>query len=356
MSPPPPIAMSGILRYIPTLVLGGLGGFVAYHLNMPLPWLLGALITTTAVSLAGIRLGSPGRVRKAVLVVIGVMLGSAFAPGMASDFAAWSGSLIIMLIATASMMVVAVWFSHRIAGHSLDTAIYAGAPGGLSSLLPMAQEAGADLRAVGMTHAVRILVLLVSIPPLLNLIGHVDISASRSNTSQWLSFPGLEDSGWLAGAAVVGVVVGRLLRLPNSLLFGPALASSVLHLSGTTHAVLPPALIALAQVIIGTSVGVRFVGVTLREMARQLGLALIQAVMLTVLAVVAAWVGHELTGYSVAAALIAYMPGGAPELSLVALALNIEPAFVTSHHLLRITVLLITLPLLIGWLTRKVAR
>ena len=66
--------------------------------------------------------------------------------------------------------------------------------------------------------------------------------------------------------------------------------------SSDSHAVLPPALIALAQVVIGTSVGVRFVGVALSDMARQLGLAVVQALILVVLAVaipalVLAWLG-----------------------------------------------------------------
>lgn len=51
---------------------------------------------------------------------------------------------------------------------------------------------------------------------------------------------------------------------------------------------------------------------------------------------------------SLPAALLAYMPGGAPELSLVALSLGIDPAFVTAHHLLRITVLILLMPVLLA--------
>ncbi len=349
----PTLLPPGAWRFLPTLALGSLGGFIAYLIDLPLPWLLGALITTTLASLAGVRLGSPGRLRKGVLVVIGVMLGSAFTPELSGDITAWAASAAIMLAATAVMMVVAVAFSYRVAGHSLDTALYAGAPGGLSALLMMAHESGADLRAVGITHAVRILVLLLAIPPILGLFGHVDLAGASNGPAQWSQLPSLAGTAWLVVAAALGAVVGRVLRLPNALLFGPALVSSLLHFSGLTHAMLPPALIALAQVVIGTSVGVRFVGVALSDMARQLGLAVVQALILVVLAVAAAWVGQALTGISVAAALLAYMPGGAPELSLVALSLNIEPAFVTSHHLLRITVLLVALPPLVGWAHRR---
>uniref|UniRef100_UPI003A8F5AFF AbrB family transcriptional regulator n=1 Tax=Halomonas cupida TaxID=44933 RepID=UPI003A8F5AFF len=356
MNLPSPAAAQGLLRYLPTLALGTIGGSIAWLCHLPLPWLLGAMIATTLTSLAGIRLGSPGRARQAVLVIIGVMLGSAFTPELSGDLTSWVLSLAIMLAATAAMMVVAVWFSWRVAGQSLDTALYSGAPGGLSVLLLMAHESGADLRAVGISHAVRILVLLLAIPPILGAIGHIDLGSGSSTATQWLVMPAAEDIAWLIAAAVLGVWLGRLLRLPNRLLFGPALVSSVLHFTGVTHAALPPLLVALAQVIIGTSVGVRFVGVALGDMARQLGLAVVQALMLTALAVLAAWLGHLLTGYSMAAALLAYMPGGAPELSLVALSLDIEPAFVTSHHLLRITVLILAMPILLGLIRRYLTR
>ncbi|MBS9405515.1 AbrB family transcriptional regulator [Halomonas sp. TRM85114] len=339
--------MARFCRFLPTLVLGLAGGGLAYWLQMPLPWLLGAMLATTAASLMGCRLRSPGRGRKGVLVVIGVMLGSAFTPDMSGDLPLWGASLVIMLLATAMMMGFSVWFSRRIAHHSLDTALYAGVPGGVSAVTGMALDSNADLRVVGMTHAVRILILLAAIPPVLKWIGHVSLQPTGMSLNQWLWLPSLTDAAWLAVAGALGVWLGQRLRLPNALLFGPALISAGLHLSGLTHAVLPPTLIAMAQVVIGISVGVRFTGTSLAEVGHTLTMATLQAVVLLLIAILAAWGIHALTGVSLAAALLAYMPGGAPELSLVALSLGIDPAFVTSHHLLRITVLILVLPLLL---------
>ncbi|WP_275285734.1 AbrB family transcriptional regulator [Halomonas elongata] len=342
----PPIIAS-LLRFLPTLALGLAGGAAAFAVNLPLPWLLGAMIATTVASLCGARLRSPGRGRKGVLVVIGVMLGSAFTPQMSGDLGLWSLSLAVMLVATAAMMAFSVWFSQRIAGHSRETALYAGVPGGVSTITVMAMASGADLRVVGMTHAVRILVLLVAIPPVLQAIGHVDLAGATPDPSRWLWLPGPVDAAWLVAAGLGGLWLARLLRLPNALLFGPALISAALHLTGITHAAVPPTLLALAQVLIGVSVGVRFAGTSLARVGHALVMAAAQALVLLAIAVLAAWFGHLLTGYSAAAALLAYMPGGAPELSLVALTLGIDPAFVTTHHLLRISVLVLILPALL---------
>lgn len=340
-------------KLLPTLAIGAVGGGIAYALEIPLPWLLGALIATTVLSLGGVRLRAPTTSRKAVLVVIGVMLGAAFTPDMTGDVALWSTSLALMLLTTAVMMAFSVWFGRRIAGYSMDTAMYSGVPGGVSAVTMMAADSQADLRVVGLTHAVRILVLLLAIPPVLSLIGHVNVQSRAMSLAEWLSMPAFGDTLLLIGAGVIGMWLGRRLHLPNPLLFGPVLLSGALHITGVTEAAIPPTIVALAQIIIGVSVGVRFGGTSLATVGVNLLMAVLQAVALLLIAIAAAWLVHALTGYSAAAALLAYMPGGAPELSLVALSLGIDPAFVTSHHLLRITVLIMVMPLLLKAFQRR---
>ncbi|MFC3292733.1 AbrB family transcriptional regulator [Modicisalibacter luteus] len=339
----------------PTLAIGAAGGGIAYVLAIPLPWLLGALIATTLLSLGGVRLRAPTTSRKAVLVVIGVMLGAAFTPDMAGDVTLWGTSLALMLLTTAVMMAFSVWFGRRIAGYSMDTAMYSGVPGGVSAVTMMAADSDADLRVVGLTHAVRILVLLLAIPPALSLIGHVSLQPRSMTLAEWLSVPAFGDALLLTGAGVIGMWLGRRLHLPNPLLFGPVLLSGALHVTGVTEAAIPPTIVALAQIIIGVSVGVRFGGTSLTTVGVNLLMAVLQAVALLLIAIAAAWLVHAITGYSAAAALLAYMPGGAPELSLVALSLGIDPAFVTSHHLLRITVLIMVMPLLLRAFQRRQA-
>lgn len=328
------------------MLVGSVGGSLAYVSDMPLPWLLGAMLSTTALSLTKIRLPAPTASRKVVLAVIGVMLGSAFTPNIAGNAGQWGASLVIMLISTVFMMVVSVWLSHRVAGNSMETSVYAGMPGGLSVVTLMAADSDADLRVVVLNHAVRILVLLLVIPPVLQAIGHVSLQPPETTPAQWLALPSMGETLLLITAGVAGAWLGRCLRLPNPLLFGPVLVSAALHIAGISEAAVPPVVAAIAQIFIGVSIGVRFAGKPLASMSLNLTLAVIQALLLMLIAAAAAWLGHLITGYSPAATLLAYVPGGAPELSLVALSLNIEPAFVTSHHLLRISVLILVMPLL----------
>ena len=63
-----------------TLALGALGGVLFYALNLPLPWMLGAIVVTLIGTLAGGNLTGPEKARPYVVAVIGVMLGSGFKP------------------------------------------------------------------------------------------------------------------------------------------------------------------------------------------------------------------------------------------------------------------------------------
>ena len=65
---------------------------------------------------------------------------------------------------------------------------------------------------------------------------------------------------------------------------------------------------------------------------------------------------HPLTGYSLTLLLLAFIPGGLTEMSLIALALGVDPAFVVTHHGVRVSlVVLIALPAF-AWLTDGAAR
>ena len=65
--------------------------------------------------------------------------------------------------------------------------------------------------------------------------------------------------------AVVGSVLGLKYKLPGGALFGALLLSALFHLTSLTDVKPPSFIVASAQVILGTSLGVRFHGITKEE-------------------------------------------------------------------------------------------
>lgn len=123
--------------------------------------------------------------------------------------------------------------------------------------------------------------------------------------------------------------------------------SGLAALSGTDIVVLPDLFKVAIFILTGAMIGSRFVNTHWREISRILPIALVamSITMLTsaAIAVPAAW----LTGFNTAQLMLAYAPGGAEVMSLIALATGHDPAFVGLHHIIRLLAMAGFFPLLV---------
>jgi uncharacterized membrane protein AbrB (regulator of aidB expression) len=78
------------LRLAGTIALGGLGGALAAWAGLPLAWMIGAMLATTAGAMAGLPLAVPPVLRSLFVVVLGVMLGSSFTPAILDRLGEWA--------------------------------------------------------------------------------------------------------------------------------------------------------------------------------------------------------------------------------------------------------------------------
>ena len=130
-------------------------------------------------------------------------------------------------------------------------------------------------------------------------------------------------------------------------------ASAAVHLLGLTHASPPVIVVAVAQILLGASVGARFAGLTYRDLGRVLRLGGIATLILLTVTGIFAVALHAITGSPFESIVLAFSPGGLTEMSLVALALNVDTAFVATHHIVRITVVVMIVPFLFKIMRRR---
>ena len=225
-------------------------------------------------------------------------------------------------------------------------------------MIALSDQLGGDQRRVSLVHGTRLLFIVFTIPFLARAFGYqpaprpsglsIDLRSRRSRAA--------------AGARGLGYLFARRVRLPAATFVGPLLGSAAAHLAGWIATEPPYLLLALAQLVIGSSVGARFSGTPLALIGRSLPLGA-GATLLMLLVTLAFGGGlHALTGHSLALLLLAFIPGGFAEMSLIALGMGVDPAFVVTHHSLRVfLVVLIALPLFAwleraGWLGRPAGR
>ncbi len=323
------------LRIALTLALGAAGGFVCWMLTAPLPWMIGAMTVVTAAAVAGFPVRAWRGLRSVMLTILGVLLGSAFTPDLLSHLKAWPVSLGALFLYCALSLAVGMAYFSLVAKLDRVTSFFAATPGGLAEMTVIGGQMGGDERAISLLHAVRILLTVMTIPIWFRLFAGYVPQASAAVSIGLSGVPPAELAK-LGACAVVGYALGTWLKIPAGNMLGPMVVSAVAHMTGLTAARPPVELVSAAQVVLGVAVGNRFAGTTMQEVARPIGHGVVFAVILLGIAVFSAWTLHAVTGLSTQALTLAYAPGGVTEMSLVALALSIDVAFVATHHATRL--------------------
>ncbi len=333
------------------LAAGLAGGFLFNWLTMPLPWLLGAMAANTVAALFGLPIRSPRRVRPHVVVVIGVMLGSGFTPDFLGQVQLWLVSFLFLALYLAIAGAVAVPFYLRVGRFDPVSAFFAGMPGGLTEMMLIGGAMGGDERKIVLAHAARIFIVVGLIAIWFRLLAGYDLG-DRSRFGVAFAEVPWQQLLILTACGIAGYVLGLRLGLPAPTLIGPMMVSAAAHLTGFAHSAPPRELVSLAQLVIGTVIGCRFAGARPAEIGSALGLGL-AATLLTVSVTLAfALLFHGLFGQTIEQVLLAYSPGGLAEMSLVALAMQADVAYVASHHVVRITLVILFAPLVFRLLRR----
>jgi len=338
-------------RWAITLALGAAGGALALWIGAPLPWLLGGLAATglaasVKLRILGAPVAFPMRLRSLFIPVIGVLIGAAMTPEVLRAAPGWWPGLVsVPLVAVAAHGVNYLWLRH-VGGLSKPTAFFAGMPGGLIESLEQGEKHGADLRALTVLQFARI-ALTVTVTPLVfsalegRALGSAAGAALARGTMEF------SDAAVMTAAGVAGYFGGRWARLPAAQILGPILASGAVHALGWTDAAPPGWLVALAQLVIGVTLGLRFVGVAPRALGRYFALS---AGSVALMLGIGAGFALALSAAGLApfkVMILSYAPGGVIEMGLIAVSLNASPIFVTAHHLVRIVATVLAAA--VGW-------
>ena len=322
-------------RFLAAIPLGIFGGWCFARLGLPLPWMLGPMTICTAAALLRAPIAAPAVVRPPMTMVIGVLLGAGFTPAIVAQLSSWVPTLIGLTAFVVVCGVACVAYFRTVAGFDLTTAYFAGMPGGLIEMVIAAEERGGDARTVALIHSARILLIVFAMPFVVQTIQGVTLGARPGFGVSVLETP-LTSELWLIATAILGAVLGHALRLPAKYLLGPMIMSAGVHVTGWSDFKPPQEIVNAAQVVLGTTIGCRFLGTPPRDILRILALSLGSTAILVAITIVFGYGVARVSSYGAVPLILAYSPGGLAEMSLVALALRVEVAFVAAHHIIRV--------------------
>lgn len=328
------------------MALGTAGGYLCFRLHMPLAFMIGAMVATTIAAMAGTRIHVPSPLRDALVIVLGIMLGSAFTPSLLSHLGEWSISLAGLAVYIALAAVAGGLFLKRVARFDGVTAYFTAMPGGFSEMVMMGGAMGGDDRTIALGHSLRIMLVVMTVPFAFQALPGYDPAGRDWSLHGLGPYPdelALREYAMMA-LCFAGAPIAHRLRVPAGILVGPMLLSAGLHLTGLMTGKPPGILVAIAQIVIGAGIGGRFVRVPIMRIAHTALVAAGLTLLLLAVTVAMAVGLHLATDLSLPALILAYAPGGLAEMSLVALSLHVDAAFVATHHIVRIMIIILLAP------------
>ena len=329
----PRLSAAGLMlgRMFLTLAVGAAGGFVFFLLGLPAAWLSGPVVSVAGAGLAGVRLSIPNGVRQAAFVFLGATMGSTMTPETLSLMTRWPVSLTGLAICVLAIMAGCSFYLQRVHGYDRATARLAAVPGALPYVLALAAESRGDQNRIAVIQITRLAALLIFLPGVLSLFGYVPQAITAEATHPVR----LSEVALLLVGGAVGAFVFTRLRAPAATLFGSMVGGGILYGAGILSSAIPGWLMLPGFVVIGATVGANFTGIDRGYIADTLiaglGSLLVGAAIALAFSVPVAW----LLGLTVAQLWLAYSPGGVDVMTIMAMALGLDPAFVGGHHIVR---------------------
>lgn len=206
-------------------------------------------------------------------------------------------------------------------------------------ILQLASQHSCDIQKVVTIQSLRMLFLVLILPTIAYLWMPEQPSATVATDYTAL--------GWLFIAGGAGALIAWLLRIPAALLIGAMAGSGAVAISGINVGVLPSELKMTIFVLTGAMIGTRFINAQWPAIIRILPVALSAMSITMLISAAIALPIALLTEISVIQLLLAYAPGGAEVMSLIAMATGHDPAFVGLHHITRLLAMAAFFPLLV---------
>ncbi len=325
-----------------TLAIAAAGSAVFLAAGMPLPLLLGSMLACLVAALMGARMADMGNAGTYLRTFLGVAVGASITPDVVQGLPGMAASLAFVPIYIIVIGAVGYPLFRRVFGFDHPTAWYAAMPGGLQDMIIFGQEAGGDVRALSLIHATRVLAIVTLAPILMTSLWDSDLTRAPGQPALAMD---PVDVGVMLAAGLIGWKVAERVRLFGASILGPMILTAALSLAGVIDQRPPSEMIWAAQLFIGLSVGVKYTGITLRELRIDVGAGLAYAALLAVIALVFIEI-IALSGLAPPIdAFLAYLPGGQAEMVIIAILAGADLAYVVSHHLLRVVLVIALAPL-----------
>ena len=333
-----------IIVSIPSAIL-------ADFFNIPLAWFLGPMLATSLASLFGLKIKMPKLVLSTILILLGLYIGNYIDKSLFSQMHQWAWTSLIMLIYIIISVLIVSKYLQKFSKYERKTSIFSAAPGALGPLMILAEdEKKTDLSQVATSHLIRLIIIITVFPFIVNSF----YDAESLKISEVIS----KDQNIihlivLIISSIFLILIFDKIKIPAALLSGTLLASGILQISEIATYKFSANIVDYCLLILGASVGCRFANKTFNEIARNAWHSFIATFLLVVLGLAAAFAASLVIDKNFFTLILSYCPGGIYEVAVIAIFFDLDPEFVSFHHIIRLLMILFIVPLILKIIQKK---
>ena len=321
--------------------MGYIAALVCVALHTPIPWMIGPLLATAALSIFGLKTLSWNPFRNGAQWIIGSALGLYFTPQVSTlVIGLWWLVILSILWSLVLGYCYGLWLywynAARFPHLDRSTAYFASVVGGASEMTLLAEREHARTDLVASAHTLRVLLVTVAIPFGVKWMGWHGLDITPTHHYEF-SLMGILTLALLTG---LGASAMKVLGRANAWFIGPLIVSIALAINEVELSSIPTWLTNAAQIAIGISLGVRFRPEFIRSAPRWLfSVAIGTFAMMTLCALASFGLSH-LIPLPAATIILASAPGGIAEMAITAKVMQLGVAIVTALQASRIIAVL----------------
>ncbi len=317
---------------------GGVAGYLLHYLKVPAGLFLGPMMVAVAMGIAGSSIRVPRLAFRSGQGVVMLMVAKSVTLGV---LLALSRDWHLMLVVTALTLILSAAVGLgmvRFGGIPATTAAWGTAPGAASAMIAMAEESGADYRAVACMQYIRVVCVVMAGAWISHLIvapeAMHEISADSDNGFS------LVNLALTLAVAFVGALSANF--LPAGALLTPIIIGSALNLLGWLDITLTSSILALAYGAIGSYIGLRFDRETVLQVVRLIPTIITANLFLILLCAALAWPLSWLFAKDFLSVFLATSPGGLDAMAIIAVETGSDASFVVALQTLRLIGVVLT--------------
>ncbi len=346
-----------ITTIVSQLAVGIIAGLVFNWLQIPVGWLLGSMIGGIAYSAIK---GNPQPLPKMFVTVgkafIALYTAARFSWDTINVAATYAVPLLLCVLISGALSLFHGYLLSRLSGIDRVTGFVAFIPGAASSIVPIAEEMGADAVAVAVFQSIRLLLVVLLIPSAAGFFFPADLNnsvtiaiATTANNPlipMWLSLI------VLAGCCVVGLWGGNRLALPASGFLGTFLVGLAVFWGCPYELQVPQWLFATGLLCVGLSIGVKFDLKTVNKLLKAVLIEIVLVVSLILLCLGIGYEFHIFTHVDTITSLLGFTPGGLEAMVATVMQLGGDTGLVLAMQLTRMLIIIALGP----WLVKFVMK